>query len=335
MKKSLHLQISGIVQGVGFRPFIWRLAQKNRLTGWVRNTPSGVEIIAEGEKKILESLAEQIKTNAPNLVVIETIDSQWQAIKNFTDFIISETIYSTNSSSSLAAKSTTAIGIDTAICDDCLEELISPTNRRYRYSFITCTNCGPRYTLTHRLPYDRAQTSLANFELCSTCALEYQNPANRRFHAETTCCNKCGPKLQLLDKQQNIINGDEISETLKLILAGKIVAIKGLGGFHLVCDAKNISAVNTLRQRKSREQKPFALMCANINSAKKIALINHECEKILQSPQSPIVLVPKKNNVKFMELQMNYKCLGLCCQQHLFSGCYFTNMLSESKKYQI
>lgn len=309
MKKSLHINITGIVQGVGFRPYIWRLAREFNLCGWVRNTGNGVEIMVEGADSSVLAFTAQIPLQKPSLSVIDKIVSSEIGEQNFSEFIINSTV-TTNPKNDSSNKQA-AIGADSAICKNCLQELIDPTSRRYRFPFITCTHCGPRYTLTRSLPYDRAQTSLANFPLCAVCELEYQNPADRRFHAETTCCEKCGPKLSLIDAQQNIIFGDEISNTLELILAGKIVAIKGLGGFHLVCKADNINAVENLRIRKNRDQKPFALMFANINSAKKYVEINLDEEKTLQSSAGPVVLVRKNNQNQLAGIAPDLEYLGI------------------------
>jgi len=308
MKKALILEISGIVQGVGFRPFIWRLAKERNFTGWIRNTPKGVEIFVEGEENQIINWKSEIRNRAPNLSMIENIIEIPATLNNLNDFTIKPTIKYTDN---VITKYQTSIGADISVCNDCLSDLINPTNRRYRYPFITCTNCGPRYTVAYRLPYDRIQTSLANFILCKECNNEYNNYTDRRFHAETTCCEKCGPKLTLVDDKLNEIKGDPINETLKLILSGKIVAIKGLGGFHLVCDATNKRSVELLRLRKNREQKPLALMFANINSAKKYAKINLAEQKLLSSNQSPIVLVSKKNGVDLSGIASKLHHIGV------------------------
>ena len=227
-----RIRVTGIVQGVGFRPFVWRLAQELTLTGWVRNDAYGVEIAAQGGAAEIAVLLRRIKAEAPTLARIDTVHAHEAAPEPLSAFsIVASQRGPTGSAGS-------AIGPDVAVCPDCQAELFDPSNRRWRHAFITCTHCGPRYTVTRALPYDRPQTSLAPFALCPACAREYRSPLDRRFHAETTCCPVCGPTLSLRDMQGTAIAGDAISATLGLLRAGAIVAIKGLGGFHLTCDAR-------------------------------------------------------------------------------------------------
>jgi len=294
-----HIRVTGIVQGVGFRPFVWRLAQQLALSGWVRNDAQGVEILAQGSRPRLAELRERLRHEAPPLARVDTVQAQDVVAEPFTAFSII---------SSQSGQAATAIGPDVAVCADCLDELFDPVNRRHRHAFITCTHCGPRYTVTRALPYDRPQTSMAAFPLCPRCSLEYTSPADRRFHAETTCCPQCGPRLTLTNAQGQAIEGDPIAQTLNLLQSGQIVAIKGLGGFHLACDARNAAAVARLRLRKNREVKPFAVMLANSASVAPLAGVRH-CERseaihgsprfarddglltLLESRERPIVLL--------------------------------------------
>lgn len=279
------IRVTGIVQGVGFRPFVWRLARDLGLRGWVRNDAQGVEICVEGEATALTAFAERLRTEAPPLSCIDRIEPQEAASAGHADFAILE---------SQTGKVSTAIGHDTAACPECLAEMFNPQDRRWRYAFITCTHCGPRYTVTRHLPYDRAQTSLAGFPLCAACAQEYRNPADRRFHAETTCCPQCGPQLSLIDAQGAPIPGDPMAETLRLLRQGAIVSVKGLGGFHLMCDARNGEAVARLRARKAREEKPFAVLLANRASLEPYASADADEAALLASAERPIVLLRKR-----------------------------------------
>ena len=282
-----RIRVTGVVQGVGFRPFVWRLAQELELTGWVRNDGLGVEIAVEGGAAPMQALLERLRRDAPPLARVDGIEASAAMLEGSKDFVIV---------GSLGGKVGTAIGHDTATCTACLNELFDPGNRRHRHAFITCTHCGPRYTVTRRLPYDRAQTSLAPFALCPACAAEYADPADRRFHAETTCCPDCGPQLTLIDSLGQAMAGNPIAETLRLLRAGAIVAIKGLGGFHVVCQADDAHAVARLRARKAREEKPFAVLLANVASARDYARINDEEAELLVSPERPIVLLKKQDS---------------------------------------
>jgi len=277
-----RIRVAGVVQGVGFRPFVWRLARELDLGGWVRNDGAGVEIAAEGESANIALLLRRLRAEAPPLARVDSVEDCNATPEGADRFSIME---------SRGGRAATSIGADVAVCAHCLSEMFDPRGRRWRHAFITCTHCGPRYTVTRALPYDRPQTSLAPFPLCPDCAAEYGAPADRRFHAETICCPACGPRLSLLDAQGQAIDGDPIAASLRLLREGGIVAIKGLGGFHLACDARNAEAVARLRRRKQREQKPLALMAANVASLAPYALVAPQERALLESAERPIVLL--------------------------------------------
>jgi hydrogenase maturation protein HypF len=281
-----RIRVTGLVQGVGFRPYVWRLARETGVSGWVRNDGEGVEIAAEGGQDQLAALMARLGAEAPPLARVDSVEAKAATPSGFSDFTIAE---------SLGGRVVTAVGYDTATCAECLAEMCAPAGRRWRHAFITCTHCGPRYTVTRALPYDRPQTSLAPFPLCSDCEREYRDPADRRFHAETTCCPKCGPQLALLDADGVAVAGDPVAETLRLLTAGAIVAIKGLGGFHLACDARNAAAVARLRTRKAREEKPFAVMFANVAAIVRLAELDVGERSLIESPERPIVLLKKRS----------------------------------------
>lgn len=282
-----RIRVRGLVQGVGFRPFVWRLAQQLELSGWVRNDASGVEIAAQGQAANIEEFQRRLRSEAPALARVDTLEAHDGALLASAGFAIL---------ASVEGRATTAIGPDVAVCDACLGELFDPTGRRWRHAFITCTHCGPRYSVTHALPYDRPQTSLAPFPLCPDCAREYITPSDRRFHAETTCCPHCGPQLSLHDAQGQRIDGDPITRTLELLNSGAIVAIKGLGGFHLACDARNAAAVQRLRWRKNREAKPFAVMSANAASLAPYARVSQHERVWLEGRERPVLLLRALNS---------------------------------------
>ena len=276
-----QFRIRGLVQGVGFRPYVWRLANELGLSGWVRNDGTGV--IAAVNGKNWPKFKTRLPLEAPRLARIDGIEDEAVDVSG-EGFVILD---------SESGEVKTAIGPDAAICPECVAEICDPASRRWRYAFTTCTHCGPRYTVSHRIPYDRAQTSLAAFPLCAPCSDEYLAPADRRFHAETTCCPHCGPQLRLLSDDGQPLPGDPVAETLHLLRDGKIVAIKGLGGFHLACDARNATAVAELRERKQREEKPFAMMGLNAASLADFARIGQAELTLLHSIAAPIVLCPK------------------------------------------
>lgn len=282
-----RIRVAGIVQGVGFRPYVWRLARELDIRGWVRNGPDGVEIQAEGSSGQLANFLERLPKEAPEQAHVEkVILAECPAeVPGAKAFVIRD---------SVSGKIHTQIGPDMAVCQDCLTELFDPRDRRYRYAFINCTQCGPRYTLTRSLPYDRPNTSMATFPLCPDCHREYGAPADRRFHAEPTACPACGPRLEMRDAAgEPIACPDPVAEAVTRLRRGEILAIKGLGGFHLVCDARNPEAVMRLRVRKAREEKPFALMLANGASLTGCAESDEQETALLHSQTRPIVLLRK------------------------------------------
>jgi hydrogenase maturation protein HypF len=282
-----RIRVRGAVQGVGFRPQVYRLAQELGLAGWVRNDGAGVEILVGGTPLALARFVERLQAEPPPLARIDALEVQDEEGAPLSAAFRIE--------ASGGGPVSTGVSADAAVCDACLAELFTPADRRWRYPFLNCTHCGPRYTITARLPYDRANTSMARFAMCAACAAEYHDPADRRFHAQPTACPVCGPRLALWD-----VNGSPlavpnvIAEALRLIAGGGIVALKGLGGFHLVCDARNADAVARLRLRKQRDEKPFAVMTANVASAAAYAVIDEPARLLLPARERPIVLLRKR-----------------------------------------
>ena len=296
---SLRLKVRGRVQGVGFRPFVRRLAMAHGLNGWVRNDGASVSIRIEGSKEATSSFLLELISKAPPLSwpEIETIDDA--SFGHFRDFVIQ--------ASSAGRLDSAVVPPDLFVCSDCLEELRDPSERRYRYPFINCTQCGPRYTIIERLPYDRPNTAMAGFSLCMACRTEYENPADRRYHAQPLACATCGPTLELRARKgdegdpERIAAGREaLVEVVVLLRMGAIVAIKGVGGFHLMCDARSDAAVNRLRERKRRPHKPLAVMVGTegtdgLGRARAIVHLTSEDERALIDPVRPIVLVEKRH----------------------------------------
>ena len=288
MTAMIHAQIRvfGQVQGVGFRPFVFRLANELGLAGWVRNDSEGVEIAVEGEQPQVLKLIERLQSEPPVMARVEKVTHDFAlATHDWRGFSIA---------ASKMGKTQTGIAPDMAICPECLAELFDSNDRRYRHPFINCIHCGPRYTLTACLPYDRVNTSMAKFTQCPACQNEYDTPSTRRFHAQPNACPACGPRLQLYDLHwQPMATSDLIAATAERIRSGQIVAIKGVGGFHLVCDARNPASVAKLRSGKQREEKPFAVMVLNKHSAGHYAHFPEHEAALLEVSERPIVLMHK------------------------------------------
>jgi len=282
-----RIRVRGQVQGVGFRPFVYRLARELNLDGWVRNDGEGVDIEAEGAAQAVESLIARLQNDAPPLAQLASIETNAIAANGERGFEIKVSRHGT---------AHTAVTPDSATCPDCLAELFDPANRRWRHPFINCTHCGPRYTLTHALPYDRCNTSMAAFAMCADCQAEYETPQDRRFHAQPNACPRCGPRLSLRNGAGELLAvADPVAETLARLRRGEIVAIKGLGGYHLACDATNAEAVARLRQRKQREEKPFAVMMANAASLAPYAELSANEQALLESRERPVALLAKRS----------------------------------------
>ncbi|MBW2563008.1 MAG: carbamoyltransferase HypF, partial [Deltaproteobacteria bacterium] len=284
-----RLEASGIVQGVGFRPFVYQLAKKYNLKGDVANTSSGVTIYIEGNLSNIESFSQDLAQKNPPLSHITKISVNPEAVKNTKGFTIAKSQNSIGKSA--------LISPDVSVCDDCLRELFDPADRRYRYPFINCTNCGPRYTIIDDIPYDRRKTSMKHFKMCKRCQSEYDDPENRRFHAQPNACDVCGPNVTLYDNRRRKIETEyPIKKTAALLKQGFILAIKGLGGYHLAADAENSDAVTLLRKRKHREEKPLAVMSVNLESILRYADIKPEEQALLASIKRPIVILKKKQS---------------------------------------
>ncbi len=284
---NYKITITGTVQGVGFRPFVYKIANDLSLVGEVSNDSLGVAILLLATDKELDTFLHLLKTKTPPLATIDDIKVTKTKRQDFEDFKI---VKSSNSK-----VTTTLIPPDLSICEDCQKELFDKNDRRYLYPFITCTNCGVRYSIIKTLPYDRSNTSMVEFEMCSECQKEYENPNDRRYHAQPIGCFECGPRLEVRGKREEVrIDGGEIDEVVKALMDGKIVAVKGVGGYHLMCDATNKEAVMKLRERKNRPSKPFAVMVKDIDQAKKLAHINPKEEELLTSNRRPILLLKSK-----------------------------------------
>ncbi|MCP4428464.1 MAG: carbamoyltransferase HypF, partial [Chloroflexi bacterium] len=295
-----RIHIVGIVQGVGFRPFVYGLAQRLELNGWVRNTSAGVDIEVDGSAAQLEGFVIGLRDELPPLAQIDEMTAVPIPPNGFTEF---EIIHS-----EAVAGAFQPISPDVSICQDCLQEMLDPNDRRYRYPFINCTNCGPRFTIIKDIPYDRLLTTMAPFDMCDECRMEYEDPLDRRFHAQPVACPVCGPQVWLESSNQYSVNSNQtdsrllitdhkeeaIQQARRLLAEGKILAVKGLGGFHLACDALSETAVSTLRQRKLRVDKPFALMMPDVKTVQRHCFVNDAERDLLESHERPIVILRRK-----------------------------------------
>ena len=283
------IEITGIVQGVGFRPFVYRLANECNLVGFIANTSAGVSIEVQGGTENVESFLERLPKEIPPLARLTSFVPRDAEPRDDPVFRIL--------SSRLDAPPKALISPDVAVCGECLREMMNARDRRFRYPFINCTNCGPRFTIIRDIPYDRARTSMASFKMCGACRAEYDDPANRRFHAQPNACWDCGPQLQLwsaLGSRKDVV--EPLREATRFIEQGGVLAVKGLGGFHLACNAKNESAVKRLRERKERVEKPFAIMVRRIEDVERFCDLVEPEKKQLLSCARPIVLLPRKHD---------------------------------------
>ncbi|MBW2487471.1 MAG: carbamoyltransferase HypF, partial [Deltaproteobacteria bacterium] len=328
-----RIDVNGIVQGVGFRPFVYNLALQYRLKGEVANTAAGVSILIEGSPQDIQAFETALTAECPPLAHVVEISGHAESVKPFAEFRIVKSRGQT--------RMATLISPDVSICDDCRQELFDPKDRRYLYPFINCTNCGPRYTIIDDIPYDRPKTSMRHFKMCAACQAEYDDPTNRRFHAQPNACDQCGPHVSLHDhRRQPITTDNPIKAAAACIRQGRIVAVKGLGGYHLVVDALNSEAVLWLRKRKLREEKPFAIMSADLESIREYARVRPEEETLLTSIQRPIVLLQKKNpnpiseavapGNKYWGVMLPYTPLHYLLFEHQFAALVMTSAnLSE------
>jgi hydrogenase maturation protein HypF len=288
------VEVFGIVQGVGFRPYIYRLAAELRLTGTITNTAAGVTIEIQGSPEAVEDFLARLPVEAPPLARITSVAVRDLPPDHDRGFRILE--------SRVGEKRRVLISPDVAICADCRRELFDPADRRFRYPFINCTNCGPRFTIVRDIPYDRARTSMAVFRMCAACQREYDDPLNRRFHAQPNACWECGPRVELWDNRgQPLETREPIAEAAARLRAGAVVAVKGLGGFHLAADATNAQAVECLRERKRRVEKPFAIMAPDLESIEQFCQVDAAARKLLSGPERPVVLLPKKQPIAVAE----------------------------------
>ncbi len=287
MASACSIRVRGVVQGVGFRPYVYRLACANTLAGWVLNGEEGVEIYLEGAEPGLRAFVQDLKTQAPPAASIAEIEVHSASPIGLNDFTIRDSQHQ--------HRPTVRISPDLPVCDDCLKELFDPGDRRYWYPYINCTNCGPRYTVVLGLPYDRPNTTMQHWPLDEYCDAEYHDPGNRRFHAQPVACPNCGPGYYLHSADGDILGSEaSIRKAAHLLSQGSILAVKGLGGYHLACDARNSGAVAALRERKYRKEKPFALMARGIDVVRSLVELSEEAAGLLTSTARPIVLAPAK-----------------------------------------
>ena len=293
-RRRLRVCVHGVVQGVGFRPFVYTTAAALGLSGSVRNDTSGAIVEVEGDPAEIDHFLTRLRNRPPPLAVIESIETQDIPLVGGTGFAIADT--------SRSDGGRTLVSPDVAMCADCAAEQRDPSNRRYRHAFVNCTNCGPRFTIMGALPYDRASTTMASFAMCADCAREYTDPADRRFHAQPVCCPNCGPALRYRDGDDGLTDGDDaLLRARQLLRDGGILAVKGIGGYHLACDANNGQAVAELRRRKRRGDKPFAVMVPDLPTGCAIADVDDPSARLLTGPQRPIVLVTRRRDARIAD----------------------------------
>jgi len=285
-RAARRIHVRGIVQGVGFRPYVFRLARAHDLDGWVLNGDDGIRIHVEGSGDALDAFVQALSGSPPPAARIAAIDVEPADIDGVTGFEIRH--------SEAGRQPTTRISPDLPTCDACLRELFDPSDPRARYPYINCTNCGPRYSIVRALPYDRARTTMAAWPMCAYCSGEYVDPGNRRFHAQPVACPACGPQYRLIGGSAEWRGADAIARTAAMLRAGRILAIKGIGGYHLACDAANAATVAELRERKYRKEQAFAVMVRDLASAERTIHLTSDARALLLSPPRPIVLAPAR-----------------------------------------
>lgn len=292
IRSAIRVDVYGVVQGVGFRPFVHRLAVRHHLAGWIRNEAGGVAIVVEGDQPDVRQFLDHLVPDAPPLARIESLETRPVVPEHLTDFTIIASVDQANRRQPVSP--------DVALCAACEAELVDPANRRYRYPFITCTDCGPRFTVIETMPYDRERTSMRAFTQCVTCRQEYESPLDRRYHSETNSCPECGPQVTLIEPatDHRAVGQAAIEAAAKLLVLGNILAVRGLGGFHLAVDATNDAAVQRLRERKHRDAKPLAVMVRGLDEARQLGRVGHVEAELLSGPERPIVLLPRRADAR-------------------------------------
>lgn len=288
-RRAVRLEITGVVQGVGFRPFVYRVAREHGVAGWVLNAEDGVHVIAEANEEMLARFIEAVRSRPPPAARVASFEVVPVEPAGYTSFEIRRSLG--------GDAPTVRISPDLAVCDDCLRELFDPSDRRYWYPYINCTNCGPRYSIVLGLPYDRPRTVMSRWPLCKACRSEYEDPADRRFHAQPVACPACGPAVRLESHESAFAGTAAIHETARLLRDGAIVAVKGIGGYHLACDARNAESIALLRERKYRKERPFAVMARDLAGARTLVELDGDSERLLNGIERPIVLAPAKTEL--------------------------------------
>ncbi len=298
-RTRLRARVEGVVQGVGFRPFVHRLARQHMLSGWVRNDARGVLLEVEGEAEAVERFLARLSGEPPPLAVVERVRAERLEPAGADGFrILPSRAAAEPEGADAPGELAALVSADVAPCEDCLAELFDPGDRRHRYPFVNCTNCGPRFTIVRGVPYDRARTTMSAFDMCAACSAEYENPASRRFHAQPNACPVCGPTLRLVERSDRMLTGeDALAGAVAALLDGRIVAVKGVGGYHLACLADDERAVAQLRARKRREEKPFALMAAHLAAASALVELTPAERELMSGPERPIVIARRRDGV--------------------------------------